>query len=215
MSLMYLARFTRADILMPVSYLATRSSNPTVEDFSKVMRILRYLSGTANFGITFKSTDDLRLRIYADASHALHLDGHGHAGFVFTLGSAPIYCRSVKIHSITRSSSESELVSLEESTTFVIWLRALLVELRGNISAVTDPTEVFQDNKSTIIMAVQGGSFQRSKHLVCKESFVRERILNQEVKLSYLPTGSMPADMLTKPLAKVALQRFMRFLNIK
>ena len=93
----------------------------------------------------------------------------------------------------------------------MVWIRALLLELCND----ERPAEVFQDNKSTIIMAVQGGSFKRMKHLVCKEGFVRERIAAGEMKISYLPTGSMLADMLTKPLDKVPLQRFLRILRIK
>jgi hypothetical protein len=119
MSLMYLARFTRADILMPVSYLATRSSNPTEEDFVKLQRIVRYIAGTIDVCLIFKPTDML-LKVYADASHIVHMDGRGQAGIVITLGSAPIFCRSFKIKSTTRSSSESELVALEDATTYVI-----------------------------------------------------------------------------------------------
>lgn len=33
MALMYVARLTRADILMPVTYLATKCSKPTMEDY--------------------------------------------------------------------------------------------------------------------------------------------------------------------------------------
>jgi hypothetical protein len=125
MSLMYLARFTRADILMPVSYLATRSSNPTVEDYSKLMRIVKYVAGTKDTCLTFKPTDMI-LKVYADASHNMHSDGRGQAGIIITLGSAPIFSRSFKIKSTTRSSTESELVALEDSTTYVVWLRCLL-----------------------------------------------------------------------------------------
>jgi hypothetical protein len=77
------------------------------------------------------------------------------------------------------------------------------------------PTPVYQDNKSTIIMATQGGNFKRTKHILHKQGFVRERIANGEMKLIYLPTGSMPADMLTKPLGKGPMQRFMRTLHIQ
>jgi hypothetical protein len=79
---------------------------------------------------------------------------------------------------------------------------------------IPDPIPVFQDNKSTIIMAIQGGNFKRTKHLICKESYVRERLLAGDMRLLYLPTSQMPADMLTKPMSKVLLHRFMSFLCI-
>jgi len=211
MSLMYLARFTRSDILMPVTYLATRSANPTTEDFSKLMRIVRYLAGSPNIGLHFTATNMLP-RIYADASHGLHHDGRGQGGVVITLGSAPIFCRSFKIKSVTRSSSETELVALEDASTYVNWLTCLLQSFAVTIKR---PTPIFQDNQSTILIAQQGGSFKRTKHLICKESFIRERLTNGEIELKYLPTADMPADLLTKPVSKKVLFAQMAFLHVK
>jgi len=211
MSLMYLARFTRSDILMPITYLATRSANPTVEDFSKLMRVVRYLAGTPTIGLQFTASD-MQPRIYADASHSLHADGRGQGGVVITLGSAPIFCRSFKIKSVTRSSSETELVALEDASTYVNWLHCLLKSLSINIKR---PTPIFQDNKSTILIVHNGGNFKRTKHLICKESFVRERITRGEVELKYLPTTNMPADILTKPVSKKILLDQMEFLHVK
>jgi hypothetical protein len=46
MSLMYLARFTRPDILMATTYLATKSSKPSKSDYSKLIQILSYVMTT-------------------------------------------------------------------------------------------------------------------------------------------------------------------------
>jgi hypothetical protein len=46
MSLMYLARFTRPDILMPVTYLATKAANPMQGHYNKGMKILSYVLAT-------------------------------------------------------------------------------------------------------------------------------------------------------------------------
>jgi hypothetical protein len=46
MALMHVARFTRIDILYPVTVLATRSAPPNTRDISHVMRVFRFLSGT-------------------------------------------------------------------------------------------------------------------------------------------------------------------------
>ena len=114
---------------MPVTYLATRSSKPTVEDFSELMRIVRYLAGTPQVGLQFVATG-MTPRIYADASHCLHVDGRGQGGIVITLGSALILCRSFKIKFITRS-----LVALEDATTYVNWLYCLLHAMNINIDS--------------------------------------------------------------------------------
>jgi hypothetical protein len=51
--------------------------------------------------------------------------------------------------------------------------------------------------------------------LICKESYVKERLLNGDIKLQYLPTDQMPADMLTKPMSKFLLQKHMHKLFIR
>jgi hypothetical protein len=158
------------------------------------------------------SKTDLQPRIYADASHCIHTDGRGQGGIVITLGSAPIYCGSFKLKSITRSSSESELITLEEATTYVDWLCCLMKSIGLKVSL---PIQVYQDNKSTILIAQNGGSFKRTKHLICKESYIREKINNGTVELKYLETSLMPADILTKPANKKVLNDQMQFLNIK
>ena len=175
------------------------------------MRIVRYLSGTTTTGIVFRSKAKLCPVIYIDASHNSHSTGHGHGGIVITLGSGPIYSRSFKIKSITRSSSESELFTLEDASTYSTWLAQLLTDMHVNLS---EPIKIFQDNKSTIIMAVQGGNFKRTKHLICKESYVKERLQPGDIQLKYLPTNQMPADLLTKPLNKGLLARFKTLLSI-
>ena len=64
-------------------------------------------------------------------------------------------------------------------------------------------------------MAVQGGNFKITKHLICKESYViKERLQAGDIQLKYLPTDRMPADLLTKPLNKDLFIRFKSLLHI-
>ncbi len=214
MSLMFIARFTRPDILLPVTVLATKSANPNEEDYSRGLRIVRYLSGTPDVGLCINgNVDKLVPVVYADASHATHPTGHGQAGIIMTLGSAPVYCKSFKIKSVTRSSSESELYALEEAATYSVWWRKLLTELKA-IDA-NSKVKIFQDNLSTIILAQSGGNFKRTKHLLIRESFVRERIENNEIELKHRPTEDMCADFLTKPLSKPKLDIHLHSLNVE
>jgi hypothetical protein len=50
--------------------------------------------------------------------------------------------------------------------------------------------------------------------LICKESYVKERLEAGDIQLKYLPTNQMPADLLTKPLNKELLTRFKTLLSI-
>ena len=211
MALMYAARFTRPDINMAVSYLATRSHSATVDDLGKLLHILKYIAGTINDGLQFRSDIPFRPVISADASHHIHTSGHGQQAMIITNGSAPVAHRSVKIKMITRSSSESELVALEEASTYAPWYILLLYDL--GVTEIT-PIPIYQDNKSTIIMAVSGGSFKRTKHLIGKASYVKERIDAKEIKLKYLASKDMPADLLTKPVNKAVLNHLKQLLFV-
>jgi hypothetical protein len=211
MALMYVARFTRPDILLPISVLATRSADPRAEDMSKVMRVLRYLAADTGKGLVFNGKNNPDLRIYADASHNTYPSGRGQGGILITIGGTPLYFASFKLKSVTRSSSESELVCLEEASTFSVWIRPLLVAL----DIQHGPIITLQDNMSTIILAQEGGSFKRTKHLIAKKGYVRERIEDGDIVLKHCPTKIMRADFLTKPLTKPKLDDHLSSLNIQ
>jgi len=111
----------------------------------------------------------------------------------------------------TRSSSESELVALEEASTYAVWLKLLLKEL-GKMKK-DKPITVFQDNLSTMFIAhAGGGNFKRTKHLLARESFVRERIEHGDIHLVHKRSEEMSADFLTKPLARAKLRAHLEHL---
>jgi hypothetical protein len=113
---------------------------------------------------------------------------------------------------MTRSSSESELVNAEDGSTYVVWTIKLLEDMGF---PPKKPIKVYQDNLSTIIMAGQGGNFKRTKHLICKESYIRERLQNNDMVLLHLPTKQMPADLLTKPVPTGTLKELSRLLCLE
>lgn len=212
MSLMFVARYTRYDILLPVTILATFSAQPTKTHYAKAMKALKYLSINPSLGPVFRGDQPLTPMIYADASHAIHPSGHGQGGIVMTLGSAPVFCRSFKLKSITRSSSESELYALEEGSTYAIWWKAMLEDLE--VINKNNPITIFQDNISTIFLATNGGTFKRTKHLITREMFVRERITSGEIELKHSPTEKMRADFLTKPMSRYKLEDHITALSL-
>ena len=71
-SLLHLSGWTRPDIAFAVSHVARFCSSPTKEHWIAVKRILRYLKGTPNYGLTYSSnvdTDGPLIR-YSDANWA-------------------------------------------------------------------------------------------------------------------------------------------------
>ncbi|NDB85962.1 MAG: transposon Pol polyprotein, partial [Alphaproteobacteria bacterium] len=197
--LLFLGTRVRPDILLPVSFLCSRVQSPTVQDVNKVTRVLCYLSGTLSLGLRTGGDEsgDLRLMCYADAAFAVHPDSmKSHSGILISVGRGVVLVKSIKQKIVTKSSAEAELVALSDGTSLtaheIEFLRGQDTDLQG---------ELFQDNKSTINLAQNGrSSSDRTRHVKIRYFFVKQYLDSHEVRITYCPTLSMVADILTKPL---------------
>ena len=62
------------------------------------------------------------------------------------------------------------------------------------------PATVYHDNMSTIALVKNGKSnSDRTRHIAIRFLFVADRVASKEIKIEYVPTGEMLADILTKP----------------
>ena len=195
--LLYLAKRVRPDLLVSVSFLATRVRGATEQDHSKLDRVLRYLNATADLGLTLEVSDPITVLGYIDASYGVHVDGKSHTGTVITLGKGIVYAKSSKQKVVSKSSTEAELIGLSDSASQVIWTRDFLIGQGYQLDAAT----IYQDNMSTMALVKKGQSnSERSRHINIRYFFVKDRVEQGDVKIEYKPTGEMIADVLTKPL---------------
>ena len=199
MKLMYLAKRIRPDILLACSHLATRAKCPDTHDRCKLLRVLAYINGTKDLTLTL-DPDSITLECWADASYGVHPDGKGHTGIVMKIGSrsgGTILAKSVKQKCVSRSSSESELISADTGIPPILVQRTLFSDL----GYPQPPTVLYQDNKSSISLSENGTSRSgRTQHIRVRYHYLQERILNGDIRLCYKPTKEMIADILTKPL---------------
>lgn len=197
MALLFMAKRSRPDVLLAVSFLTTRVLNPTQQDMSKLMRVMRYLNATRGKHVVLKPDHSVKVTAFIDASYAPHPDAKSHAGAFITLGTGPIYVRSAKTKLVLKSSTEAELVALSDMAGELVWTRSFLIGQGLKIG----PVLAFQDNKSTIILAERGKNHSpRTKHIAVRYFFIKDRIEQGDIALEYLPTAKMIADLLTKPL---------------
>jgi hypothetical protein len=120
-----------------------------------------------------------------------------HTGTVIGIGCGPIYCKSAKQRLNSKSSTEAELIGLSDSTGQVVWTRNFLLEQGYGVGAA----KIYQDNLSTMALVKSGKSnSERTRHIAIRFFFVADRVQAKEIILEFLPTGSMLADILTKPL---------------
>jgi Reverse transcriptase (RNA-dependent DNA polymerase) len=186
MTLYYLAKRVRPDIITSVSWCASRVLNPTEEDENKLDRILEFLLNTIDQKLILCIGDKVVLRAFVDASFGLYEDGKSVSGIVIMIGNAIIYVKSGKQKIVTRSSKESELVGISDALSQILWSREYLLYAGIDIGTAV----VFQDSKSTIFLANIGRSTsERSRHINIRHFFVAHYIEAMEIKLEYLPTA--------------------------
>ena len=89
------------------------------------MKILNYVVLTKSRHIKFKVDSYLQLVAYSYACHMIHTDTKGHGGII-TFGGTIVATKSFKMKLVTQSSSESELVAVEESVPYLLWILTFL-----------------------------------------------------------------------------------------
>jgi len=116
-----------------------------------------------------------------------------------SLGKGAAYSTSCKQKLNTKSSTEAELVAIDDVMGQILWTCNFLI---GQGIHITMATNIYQDNKSTIMLTEnqKGSSSRRTKHLDVRYFFVTEKFKKGDVKISYCPTHEMIGDFFTKPL---------------
>jgi len=202
--ILYLAKRVRPELLTAISHLASRVATPTMTDWNKLKRVFSYVRGTKKHCIIFLAGSKLELLAYIDASYAVHADFKSRSGMFILFCGGVVCALSKKQKLMTKSSTEAELVALSDGSTFVLWLRNLL----GKQGYPMGPSVIYQDNQSVLAMLRDGGSNSlRTRHINIRFFFVRDYISSGALRLEFLPTEEMLADINTKPVVGAAFRR--------
>ena len=207
---LFLCKRSRLDIQTAIAFLSTRVSQPDVDDWKKLGRLIGYLKGTKNLVLTLSADNTNLIKWYVDAAYAVHKDMKSHTGGVFTLGKGAAIASSIKQKLNTRSSTEAELVGVDDMVGNILWTNYFLKAQGYDY----DETIIYQDNKSAILLEQNGmaSSSKRTKHINIRYFFIKDRIEKNEVKVKYCPTNDMIADYFTKPLQGRKFLEFRKFI---
>jgi hypothetical protein len=198
MKAMFLCKRARPDVDPAIGFLSSRVNVATEDDWNKLLRVLGFLKGTVNDILTLEADDENTLTWYVDAAFAAHADMKSHTGSVFTMGKGAIASGSSKQKVNSRSSTESEIVAMDDRLSKVLWTKRFLewqgFEVKLNI--------IYQDNTSTIRLGENGkaSSGKRTRHFDIKCFYVTDLIDRKELQIEHCSTETMIADCMTKPL---------------
>lgn len=202
-SLLYTATYTRPDIAFAVAKAGQAFTAPTERDWKAAKRILRYLKGTMDYSLVYKSQDKPQLIGYSDADWAGdRCDRKSISGFVFTYGNSIISWASKKQQCVSLSSTEAEYVAGSMAAQEATYLRNLLAELHHRQEVATT---LFQDNQSAIVLANDTVTTKRSKHIEIKYHYIRDCVERKLIMCQYINTRQMLADCMTKAVAREIL----------
>jgi len=174
--LQFLVNATCPDISYTVSRLASYTANPSMQHMGMLKRILHYLKGTKEYGITYQaraSHNNNLFHGFADAAYANCDNYKSTSGYVFLVASGAITWRSKKQTVVALSSTEAEYVALSEARCEACWLRNLSEELRF---PQDEPTELKGDNMGAIAMARNPQFHKCSKHIATKWHWICDLI---------------------------------------
>ena len=128
-SLMYVMNCTRLDIEYSISKLSRYTSIPEVDHWKAIIRVLKYLRYTQNYGLHYTRYPAV-LQGYRDAKWISDMkDTKSTSGYVFTLGGAAVSWKSLKQPCITRSTMEYEFITLDKVGEEAKWLRRFLEDI--------------------------------------------------------------------------------------
>jgi hypothetical protein len=195
---LFVCKRARPDIQPAIAFLSTRVKAPDEQDWCKLVKMMNYLNNSKEDVLTLECDELCNITWHLDASFAVHNDKRSHTGATMSLGGGAIISISTKQKINTRSSTEAELVSIDDVIAKVLWTKLFLEAQGYNI----EKNVLMRDNISSMKLETNGkmSSGKRTRHFDIKYFYITDLLERKELTIQYCPTDKMIADYMTKPL---------------
>ena len=195
---------TRLELCYVVHILSQVMQQPREEHMEAAKRVLRYLKGNPGQGILLRSDSNLQLYAFCASDWgACPITRRSLTRYFVTLGDSPIWWKTKKQSTVSRSSAEAKYRAMATVTSKVIWIKSFLAAMRVFLQ---QPIKFFCNNQAALHKAKNPVFHERTKHIKINCHFGRERILSGDLIPSYLPSKHQLADIFTKALGKQQFQ---------
>ena len=173
---MYAQVYTRPDIAFAVGVLGRYQSNPGIDHWRAIKKVMRYLQGTKDYMPMYRRTYSLEVIGYSNVDFDGCVDSRkSTSGYIFKLADRDVSCRSVKQNLIATSTMEAEFISCFEASSHGVWLKSFISGLRI-VDSISRSLKLYCDNSVAVFMAKNNKSGSRSKHIDIKYLAIRERV---------------------------------------
>ena len=173
-----------------------------------------FFKETQNFVAELDTNDSQTIQWHVDASFAVHNDFKSHTGITMTLRKGTITSVSTKQKANARSSTESELIGIDDGVAKILWTK-LFIQCQGFFVKLN---LAHRDNTSSLKLEEneKSSSGKRTRHFNIKYFYVTDLVKRKEITLRYSPTEDMIADYMTKPLVGAKFTFFRnKILNLR
>ena len=213
-SLMYVMNYTRPDIAYAVSKLSRYTSNPGPDHWKAIVRVLRYLKYTQNYGLHYSKYLAV-LEGYYDANWISDTkDSKSTSGYLFTLGGGAVSWKSSKRTCIARSTMESKFIALDKAGEEAEWLRHFLEDIP--IWPQPMPAICIHCDSQSVIGRAQSHIYNgKSRHIRRRHNTVRQLLSNGIMTIEYIRSKENIVDLLTKGLTREQVNKSSRGMGLK
>ena len=116
-NLMYAQTCTRPGISFAVGMLGRYQSNPGLDYWKAMKKVLTYLQGTKNHMLTYKRSSHIEVIVYSHSDYAGCVDTRKSTfGYLFLLAGGAILWKSAKQSVIAMSNMKAEFMACFEAT---------------------------------------------------------------------------------------------------
>jgi hypothetical protein len=139
---------------------------PSAQDVVAVRRLIRYLSGTRDYGLVLGGTGESTLIAYSDADWGGDIDRKSTSGAMHYFGEDRVHWTRKKQGCVALSTAEAEYVAASSCSQDVMWLRGELCDLNYQ---QREPTVISEVNTAAIKWS--SGSSRRAEQINLKVCF--------------------------------------------